>query len=217
MTRLTTKSLDKIEDRMHEIEEGSIRHRVLQSAKNFKTSWIELGQSLYSAWKDKLFKDWGYITFDAYAAKELGIRKQTALKLLKSYYFLEKEEPSILKKDYSDTAAAAKIPSYESVNVLRQAKNRKSIDEKDYSRLKKEVLELGKDDRDVKRDVTSLMKERMEAEPEEARENRRRAAVKRLLATLKTLRTEMGVAKMMPANILKETSDLITKIESQVL
>jgi len=217
MTRLTTKSLDRIEDRMRDIEEGSIRHRILQSAKSFKTSWIELGQSLYSAWKDKLFKDWGYMTFDAYAAKELGIRKQTALKLLKSYYFLEKEEPSYLKKDYADTASTSKIPSYESVNILRQAKNRKSIDEKDYTRLKREVLELGRDDRDVKKDLTSLMRQKAEAEPEEARESRRRSAVKRLLGTLKALKAELEASRMVPASILKETSGLISKIESQMV
>ena len=217
MPRLTTKTLEKIEDRMREIEEGSLRHRILQSAKSFKTSWIELGQSLYTAWKDKLYKDWGYLTFDAYAAKEIGIRKQTALKLLKSYYFLEKEEPAFLKKDHTDTASTSKIPTYESVNVLRQAKNRKSIDEKDYTRLRKEVLELGKDDRDVKKDLTSLMRERKEAEPEEARENRRMAVVKRLLGTLKTLKAELEASRMVPASIIKETSGLISKIESQVL
>ena len=215
--RLTTKTLEKIEDRMRDIEEGSLRHRILQSAKSFKTSWIELGQCLYTAWKDKLYKEWGYITFDAYAAKEIGIRKQTALKLLKSYYFLEKEEPAYLQKDRAYAVSASKMPTYESVNVLRQAKNRKALDEKDYARLKKEVLEQGKDDREVKRDLTSLIRDRKEAEPEESRENRRKAAVKRLLGTLKTLRTELEASRMVPASILKETSGLIAKIESQVM
>lgn len=214
--RLTTKTLEKIENRMLDIEEGSIRHRILQSAKSFKTSWIELGQSLYAAWKDRLYKEWGYITFDAYVAREIGIRKQTALKLLKSYCFLEKEEPSFLKKDHTDPASASKIPTYESVNVLRQAKGKKSVDEKDYERLKKEVLEMGRDDRDVKKDLTALIRERKEADPEEARENRRRASVKRLLGTLKALRAELEASKMLPAGILKETSGLISKIESQM-
>jgi hypothetical protein len=215
--RLTTKTLEKIEDRMRNIEEGSIRHQVLQNAKNFKTSWIELGQSLHSVWKDKLYKEWGYVGFDAYAAKEIGIRKQTALKLLKSYYFLEKEEPSYLRKDYTDASPASKIPTYESVNVLRQAKNKKGVDEKDYTRLRKEVFEQGKDDRDIKKDLTALIRESRESEPQAARENRRKAAVKRLLGTLKALKAELGASRMVPASILKETSDLISKIESQVL
>ncbi len=216
MTRLTTRSLERIEGKMQDVEEGSFRHRVLQNVKNFKTSWIELGQSLYAVWKDRLYRQWGFMTFDAYTAKETGIRKQTALKLLKSYYFLEKEEPAYLKKDYADDASAAKMPGYESVNVLRLAKNRKTVDDKDYAHLKKEVFEMGKDERALKRDLTSLMRQREELDPEEARQKRRVAAIKRLLVTLRTLKTELETSKMVPVNILKETSGLIAKIEAEI-
>ena len=89
------KSLRNIEDKMASLEEGSLRYHVLESAKNFKSSWIELGRSLYSVYKDKLYKAWGFNTFDAYTLKEIGIKKPTAMKLLRSYYFLEKEEPSL--------------------------------------------------------------------------------------------------------------------------
>ena len=76
---MKTKSLERLEEKMTGIEEGSIRYRVLQSAKNFKTSWIDLGQALYSVWKDKSYKGWGYMTFDAYSQKEIGIKKATAI------------------------------------------------------------------------------------------------------------------------------------------
>ena len=98
---IKTKSIKNIEEKMENLPTETIRHRVLQSAKNFKASWIELGQSLYTVYKDKLYKNWGYLTFDAYTSKEIGIRKQTALKLLRSYYFLEKKEPDYLIKDYT--------------------------------------------------------------------------------------------------------------------
>ena len=83
-----TKSLQNIEEKMKGLDENSLRYHILESAKSFKTSWVELGRSLYSVWKDKLYKEWGYSTMDAYTGKEIGIRKQTAMKLLKSYYFL---------------------------------------------------------------------------------------------------------------------------------
>ena len=110
MTKLTTKSLEGISSKMESIDKESIRYRILNSAKNFKTSWIDLGQSLYSVWKDKLYKEWGYMTFEAYTAKEIGIKKPTAIKLLKSYYFLEREEPAYLRKDSADTVSAAAAP-----------------------------------------------------------------------------------------------------------
>lgn len=217
MCALKTRSVEKIEERMEGISEDSIRYQVLRSAKNFKTSWVELGQSLYAVWKDRLYKEWGYLKFDSYTSKEIGIRNQTAMKLLKSYYFLEKEEPHYLKKDYKDANEAASMPSYESVNMLRLAKNKKTLDEDDYSRLKKEVLDMGKDAREVKKDLTTLIKQREELAPDEARRQKRVATLKRLLSALKSLKREVEISKLLPSNVIKEISNLITKIEAEIV
>jgi len=220
MARLTTKSLIGIEERMGSLDEGSIRYRILRSAKNFKVSWIELGQSLYSVWADKNYRDWGYSTFEAYTAKEIGIKKATALKLLKSYYFLEKEEPSYLQKERAGTPAGkpapvASVPSYESVNLLRLAK-KKALDEDEYRTLRSDVLESGKDASDVRPSLTGIMRSREELEPDEARAKRKDAVLKRFLSTLKALRTEAAHSKMLPAPLLKDAAALISKIEAEI-
>jgi len=216
MTKLTTKSLEKISEKMEGIDKGSIRYRILQSAKNFKTSWVELGQSLYAAWKDKLYKGWGYMTFDAYTAKEIGIKKATAMKLLKSYYFLEKEEPVYLKKDESSEAGPAAIPSYESVNVLRLAKDNKKLDRVDYAALKNDVLTLGKDAGDVRRRLTGIIRQRREADPAEARQKNRLATLRKSLATLRSMKRELEASRMLPASVLKDLSGIIVKIEEEM-
>jgi len=82
---------------MSSLDAESMRYHVLESAKNFKNILDRAGRSLYSVWKDKLYKDWGFSTFDIYTVKRLVIKKPTAMKLLRSYYFLEKEEPAYLK------------------------------------------------------------------------------------------------------------------------
>lgn len=212
MTKMSTKTLDRIEHRMEGLEEDSLRYKILESAKNFKSSWISLGQSLYSAWKDKLYKEWGYMTFDAYTSKEIGIKKMTAMKLLKSYYFLEKEEPHYLNQD----SAPSNVPTYEAVNVLRLAKSKNALDGSDYASLKRDVLEHGKDAREVKKDLTVLMKQREELEPEEARRKRKEAVIKRLLSALKTLKTDLETSKMLPASTIKDVSNLIHKIELEL-
>ena len=215
MTKLTTKSLEGISHKMEGVEEGSIRYRILQSAKNFKTSWIDLGQSLYAAWKDKLYKEWGYMTFEAYTAKEIGIKKPTAMKLLKSYYFLEREEPVYLQKERSGDSKAVSMPSYESVNLLRLAKDNKKLDGIDYAALKKDVFEVGKDAGDVRRSLTGIMKQREELDPDEARQVKRAATIKRFLGTLKALKRDIETAKMLPASVIKDISSIIAKIESE--
>jgi len=216
MTRLKTHSIERIENRMAQVEAGSLRHKVLQSAKSFKTSWVELGQSLYSIWKDKAYKEWGYAKFETYTAKEIGIRKQTALKLLKSYYFLEKEEPRFIKEDYVRTAETASVPTYEAIDALRRANSNKDIDKTDYATIRKNVLEGGRGAVEVKRDLTALIRQREELEPEEARGKRRAALVKRLISLLRSVREEIRVTHMLPAQLLNDTEKLIGKLEREV-
>jgi len=211
-----TRSLDNIEQKMKELDTNSLRYHILENAKSFKTSWVELGRALYTVWKDKMYKDWGYGTLDAYTGKEIGIRKQTAMKLLKSYYFLEKEEPHYLRPDYINSADAANVPSYESIDVLRLAKNKKGLDAEDYSNLKKEIFEKGKDYREVRKDLTTMMRQRMELEPEEALKNRKLSTVRRFLGTLRALKQECEMSKLLPAPLIKEATSLIKKFEEEL-
>jgi hypothetical protein len=201
-----TKTLENIEQKMEDMDEASFRYHVLSTAKSFKTSWVELGRSLYAVWKDKMFKSWGFISFDAYTAKEVGIRKQTALKLLRSYYFLEKEEPAHL----------ASAPGYESVDLLRLAKNKKELDAQDYAHLKKEVFDKGRDVREIKKDLTALIRQRQELDPEEAWKKKKMATVKRFLGALKSLTQEIESAKLLPASVIKDAEALIKRLEEEI-
>jgi hypothetical protein len=216
MNAYKTKSLETLEEKMKNIDENSLRYHILKSAKDFKTSWIDLGRALYSAWKDKLYKDWGYGDFNIYTSKEIGIRKQTALKLLKSYYFLEKEEPVYLEKNYAETKDAALVPSLEAVDVLRLAKNKKILNEEDYSHLKSEIFEKGKDAREVKKNLGVIIKERQELDPEAAQEKKKNSVVKRLIGALKSLKNEAAILKLLPASLIKETQELIKKLEQEL-
>ncbi|MBM3245917.1 MAG: hypothetical protein FJZ13_01110 [Candidatus Omnitrophica bacterium] len=216
MQELKTKSLRNIEEKMADLDRNSLRYQILENVKNFKTSWIELGRAFYSVWKDKLYKDWGYASFDIYTLRETGLKKQTALKLLRSYYFLEKEEPQYLRPDYVESSSAANIPGYEAIDVLRLAKNKKGLDTDDYGKIKKEIFEDGKDVLAVKKDLTALIRQRQELDPQEAYQKRRLATVKRFLGTLKSLKQEAELSKLLPAPLIKETADLIRKLESEL-
>jgi len=212
-----TKSIKSLEEKMEGIDKDTLRYQILENAKDFKTSWIELGRALYSVWRDKLYKGWGYGKFEVYSSREIGIRKQTAMKLLKSYYFLEKEEPGYLKSDYVESAPAGAVPTYESVDVLRLAKNKKILDEEDYSNFKKEVFEKGKDAREARRDLTTLIRQRQELDPEEAHQKRKFSTVKRLIGVLRSLREEAESQKLLPMPIIREAAELIRKLEEEIL
>ena len=144
------------------------------------------------------------------------MRKQTALKLLHSYRFLEKEEPDVLRFDETAPRAAATAPTWQSLDLLRRAKENRLLDETDYRRFKEELFEEGRDPGAVKRDLTQLIKERREEDPEEVRRKRKMATVKRFLSTLKSLKRDMELLKLVPSDIVKETESLIRKLEAEI-
>ncbi|MGE5308625.1 MAG: hypothetical protein ACM3OC_06050 [Deltaproteobacteria bacterium] len=208
-----SKGLNSLEQRINDTDDPQRRH-VLACAKDFKTSWVELGRALYMAWKDRLYKKWGYNDFEQYTSKEIGIKKNTSMKLLRSYYFLEKEEPQVLSS-YMDESKQDKLPGYETIDLLRQAKEKKTLDGEDYQNFRTAVLE-GKDDGEVKKELTQMIRQRKELEPEEAWEQKRTATIKRFLGTLRSLTEELKSAKLVSAQLVKEADDLVKKLEEEV-
>ncbi|MBN1794100.1 MAG: hypothetical protein JW844_03960 [Candidatus Omnitrophica bacterium] len=216
MKPLKTKSLTMIEERLQDIDPETMRARVLESARAFKTSWLDLGQILYTVWTDKLFKDWGYSSFEGYTRKEIGIKKQTALKLLKSYEFLEKEEPAYLRAQYTGKGDASRLPALEAIDMLRRAARRKDLDREDIASLKKNVLEEGREVGEARKDLTALIRQREELAPDEARQKKRIALLRRFLSSLKAVIEEARVLKMLPAKTIKDADKLIADITKEI-
>ncbi|MBI5872885.1 MAG: hypothetical protein HZB36_01920 [Candidatus Omnitrophica bacterium] len=218
MDTIKTRSIRNIEQKMAGIEPGSMRYNVLEAAKNFKSSWIALGQILYTVYKDKHFKAWGYMTFEAYVKAELGLQKQTASKLLHSYYFLEKNEPQFLKDLQKEQKAEPKsIPSLDAVNVLRLAANNKELTEEDYSEFKKSVFDDGVEGKEIKKQVgLRLRSMREEEDPEKARAGRRVQTLRRLFSTLKTLQKEVNLANLVSEKTAKELDRFLGFLESEI-
>ncbi|KPK96665.1 MAG: hypothetical protein AMJ95_12875, partial [Omnitrophica WOR_2 bacterium SM23_72] len=100
--------------------------------------------------------------------------------------------------------------------ALRLAKDNKKIGPQDYRHLKNEIFEKGKDVREFRQDLMDLIREKQELVPEEAWKKKRLSTVKRLLGTLKSLKKEAQVLKLLPPGIIQETSGLIKKIESEI-
>jgi len=205
-----SKSLQKIEERMAVAAPGTIRYEALEAAKRFKSSWIDLGRVLWTVHREKKYREWGYLTFEAYCAKEISIRDATAKKLLHSYYFLEREEPTLLKSLTQESPAQQ--PSVEAVNTLRLLKNRKEVPEEGYQRIRSYVLEKGKDPVEVRREARALIEE-SRPDGEERELARRQAGLRRLVGTMKMLRRELEGQESVPRKLLGEIDVLAKKLE----
>jgi hypothetical protein len=193
-----------------------LRDQILEHSKNFKTSWVNLGQALFSVFRDKLYYAWGYDKFEYYTDQEVGLPKQMALKLLKTYSFLETEEPTYLNQNFCDQREAVQVPGYEAVNVLRLAKAKKELLKDDYLKLKKDVFEKGKDAAVVRKDLVAIMKERKPVDPEEERDKRSQASIRKLYGALQSFKKDMEVLKLIPDNIINEAQALMDKLEGEL-
>jgi len=210
---LKTKSIQNLEERMEALEPGSLRYLTLDSARSFKSSWIELGQALFAIYRDKKFKEWGYLTFEAYCSKEIGIRQATGLKLLKSYSFLEREAPVFLKKA-SEEQKPNQIPSVESVNALRLAKTSERIPESDYQKLREEVLDNAQEETQVKKKIRTILQAHPAKLTAETKDpvKRKQIFVKKILTQLRAAKLELEEISM-PPSVLKQLDSLIVLLE----
>jgi len=93
------------------------RADLLRRARAFKSSWLELGQSLAQVRKDRSWERWGYPSFDEYVTRELHLKRETADKLTASFGFLRQHAPEVLERDGIGTP----IPTYQAVDFLARA------------------------------------------------------------------------------------------------
>ena len=194
----------------------TLRDQILDHAKDFKTSWVNLGQSLYTVWQDKLYYGWGHEKFEYYTEREVGLKKEICLKLLKTYFFLEQEEPAYLSKEFVDERKSVQVPGVDEVNVLRLAKSKRELLKDDYKKLKNYIFEKGKSAALVRKELTAIMKERKQVDPDEEREQRNAVAIRKLLNSLKSFKKDMETLKLLPDEILAEAKELMDKLETHV-
>ena len=193
-----------------------LRNETVEIAKKHKASWIQLGQHLFSIYKNKLYKEWGYQAFDAYCKKELNIREATASKLIKSYSFLEKEEPRIVKPDFTDEETPRKIPDYEAVNALRLAKNNKNIPTNEFAELRNDVLNEGKEIKEVREQVKKILETHAPKETPEMKGQKRGSILRRLIGFLNSAKTQLEEEDLVPDYLLKQIDALTQKLEDQL-
>lgn len=194
-----------------------IRDEAKQFVKDFKTSWLNLGRHLYSIHEDKKFYGWGYNKFEEYTEQELGLKKSICIKLLKAYLFLEEDEPAYLAENFKDHREPLQVPSCDQIDVLRLAKSKREILREDYQKMRASVFEHGKDAAEVRKELTCLMKERKQVDPEEERDRRSEAAIRKVVSSLKSFQKDMDALKLIDNDLLEEVVGLSQKLEEQLM
>ena len=133
---LATGAVSRLDARICELPEGSLRRKVLESARRFKASWVDLGRMLAQVRREKAWREWGHASFEEYCTKELFLRRATAEKLALSYGFLERHEPEMARA--RDIRSA---PPFEVIEVLSRAEAAGRMDRNTWGELRDEVMD----------------------------------------------------------------------------
>jgi len=213
-----TKTLKEIDEKLAALEPESLRAQILQAVKKFKGNWLELGRYLSAVDRNQAFRGWGFPTFQSYCTRELKIREQTVAKLLRSFIFLKKEAPDFLSSALEEEGRVERLPDFESVDILRKARGRKTIPEEEYARMREAVFKAEVEPRELGRQFRSLLEAAKTAsvDPEEAWEKRKSDTVRKVLGSLKSIRSTLEDNKFLSYSIVQSLGQVIKQIEGEI-
>lgn len=198
---MESKSLNRLAEKGLQAAGDTFRLQILEAARQFKSGWMDLGRLLFQVQRDHAYRRWGYPSFEAYCGQEIGIRRATAVKLLRSYYFLEQEEPAVLQQaERASSNGPRKIPSVESVALLSRVKKSEHVSPQDYADIRHTALS-GEDPARVREKVRYVLRNSQSAAQKSQDVLTRR---KRIFQVLGQLRALVKDTPQAPRAILKE-------------
>ncbi len=99
------------------LEQGAdpLRIEILQRARRFKRSWIDMAEALLRVKASGVFTEWGYADLYAYCDEELLIKRRTVDKLTGSFSTIQQHAPQVLEE-----SREAPIPNYDAVDYFKK-------------------------------------------------------------------------------------------------
>jgi hypothetical protein len=136
-----TKAEAQIEDAIRVHAADPERVLVLERAKRFKRTWIELAEALVRVRDADAYRGWGYGSFDEYVTRELRLKRGTVDKLCASYGFLRANAPRLLRDAPDDIVRP--VPSWQAVDYVARAEERGAAPPEVLGEMKRAVFDEG--------------------------------------------------------------------------
>jgi len=188
-------SLREIKEIIKNLEPESYRLKLIKSARNFKSNWVDLGEYLTKVASEKIFLQWGYVKFEDYCRLEIKIKKHTAIKLTAAYFFLNQEGGENFQGHDNEG-----LPDLDAVSVLQRAKLENNITPENYQKLKIAAFNHGQSGQTLNRKY----KEMTDPDPE-----REVMEIKQSLSLVTRLQSQLKEIEGVPSQF----SDYLGKIQ----
>jgi hypothetical protein len=201
-TSVKTKAEVLIDQLMQQLDPASPRYHVLASARQFKSSWVDLGEKLLKVKREGLFQEWGYQDFIDYCRKEVRIKQPTAQKLTLAYHYLAQKEPDLLRGNELQT-----LPDYRSVDLLRQAEEEQQLSQDEITQLRQAVLSEKRSFPTVRQHFNQVSR------PLRNSTEQRRIAMQAVLSASRRLSTALEGIDELKGRIIGPLNQLIDTLE----
>lgn len=176
-------------------EQGADPERIdlVERARRFKRSWVDMAEGLLRAQASQAYERWGYPDLHAYCNHELQLKRATVDKLMGSYATIREHAPQILRNDSVEHT----IPSYDAVDyfarALRQDAANDAAIEPDggvIEELRSAVFEDARPISALRRQFNPILHPKQKGEEALSALERARGNIKRLTSLLEELGTD---------------------------
>ena len=179
---------------------------LLERARRFKRTWIELAEVLVRAREGEGWARWGFRSFDDYCARELHLKRETADKLTGSYAFLRRAAPEVLER----SGREAPIPSYQAVDFWRRAEEESEAPRETVDEIRRQVLDEGTELPKLSRIYRQVV---FPVDAEDQAEKRRQT-LKQTIARLVELLAQVREDKLVPVHLCAEVEEPLQRLAS---
>lgn len=211
----STALMERMQVTLDNLEEGTLRHDTLHTALQFKANWLTLGEKLHEVFKSEEYKQWGYKNFEQYCSQEIGIRKNTAEKLTKSYYFLQVHRPELIS-EYKENKINKEIPDVNTVKFLADVETDERIPEEKYSELQQAAFDEGCSNRQLKKRYNDFVSELNLDDDEDAASKNSEKNIATLIQSLERIDRKAEDIETLPVEIKTDIRKLLVRIKALI-
>ncbi len=212
---MTENTLRRIDARLEGLAPESLRYRVLVALRRFRSSWVDLGRLLTEVSQEGRFADWGYEDFEVYCARELGLKRPTAHKLLLSYRYMQSREPQRLAS-YEQSAREGpppEVPEYQTIELLQRADEHGGLDPQDQARFHRIAFDGAENEAALRKEIRGALTAAQRTQDDDERRSRARelADIRR---SSRALRRKLADSRIVPEGLRERFERLLTEIEA---
>ncbi len=212
---MSVSTMKKIDNRITQLQPGTLRHQVMTALRQFRASWVELGKLLNQVVYGGDYKEWGYDDFEVYCARELGLKKPTVQKLMSSYNYMKKYEGDRLQnyEEEDDRSAVPQIPDFQTVELLDRVRSRDEVPEEKINELHRRAFSGEGEEAEFRRELRQCLRPTVSDDEERGREKGGKSELGPVLKAARELRRCLLATRAVPGGLKERLERCLVELE----